>query len=181
MEYAGVGRRFAAFLVDMVIFCVVALLAGGGYSTSDNGTYSVGIEATGWLPILILLGYYVVFEVVAGGTIGKLVTGLRVVGEDGGSISWGQALGRNLLRVVDALFLYLIAAIFVWTSSKRQRLGDRAANTFVIRDRGERPERARVKPLAFEEPRAAAIADDGTYYTHERFMEDLGRVKRVKD
>jgi uncharacterized RDD family membrane protein YckC len=181
MEYAGVGRRFVAVLVDMVIFIVVALIAGGGYSTSDNGTYRVGVEAGGWWPILIVIGYYVVFEVVAGGTIGKLVMGLRVVGEDGDSISWGQALGRNLLRVVDALFFYFIAAIFVWTSSKRQRLGDRVANTFVIRDRGERREGARVTPPAFEEPRHAAIADDGTYYTHERFMEDLGRAKRVKD
>ena len=181
MEYAGVGRRFAAILVDMVILCVAALLAGGGYATSDNGNYRAGIELGGWWPFLVVIGYYVVFEVVAGGTIGKLVTGLRVVGEDGNSISWGQALGRNLLRVVDALFFYFIAAIFVWTSSKRQRLGDRAANTFVIHDRGERRERARVKPLAFEEPRPAAIADDGTYYTHERFLEDLGRAKRVKD
>jgi uncharacterized RDD family membrane protein YckC len=180
MEYAGVGRRFVAVLVDFVVLTVVIALAGGAYSTSDNGTHSVGVQAEGWWPFLIFLGYYVIFEALTGWTIGKLVMGLRVVDQNGDSISWGQALGRNLLRVVDAFLLYFVAAIFVWSSSKRQRLGDRAANTFVIRARGDSRERARVTPLAFEEPQYAAAADDGTYYTHERFMEDLGRVKREK-
>jgi uncharacterized RDD family membrane protein YckC len=177
MEYAGVGRRFVAVLVDMVVLTVVLAVFGGAYSTSDNGTYRVGVEAGGWWPFLIFIGYYVVFEALTGWTIGKLVMGLRVVDEHGDSISWGQAVGRNLLRVVDALFFYFIAAVFVWSSSKRQRLGDRAANTFVIRGRGERRERARVTPIAFEEPLPVAAADDTTY-THERFLEDLARAKR---
>jgi uncharacterized RDD family membrane protein YckC len=178
MEYAGVGRRCVAVLVDMAVFLLIALLAGGGYSNNDNGTHNVGVEAGGWWLFLIFIGYYVVFEVLTGWTIGKLVMGLRVVAEDGDSISWGQALGRNLLRLVDSLFFYLIGAIFVWSSSKRQRLGDRAANTFVIRDRGERRERASVRPITFEEPLPAAAADEATY-THERFLEDLARAKRV--
>jgi uncharacterized RDD family membrane protein YckC len=179
MEYAGVGRRFVAVLVDLAVFVVIALLAGGAHSTNVNGTHSSGVEAGGWWPFLFL-GYYVVFEALTGWTIGKLVMGLRVVAEDGDSISWGQALGRNLLRFVDGLFFYLIAALFVWSSSKRQRLGDLAANTFVIRDRGESRERARVKPIAFEVPRPVAAADDTTY-THERFLEDLARAKRVSE
>ena len=176
MEFAGVGRRFVAVLVDMVVFVVIALLAGGGHSTSDNGTHGVGVEAGGWLPFFFV-GYYVVFETLSGKTIGKLVMGIRVIAEDGDSISWGQSLGRNLLRVVDGLFFYFVAAIFVWSSSKRQRLGDRAANTFVIRDRGERRERARVTPIALEEPQPLPAANDMTY-THERFLEDLARAKR---
>jgi len=180
LEYAGVGRRFVAVLVDLVLFLLVAALLGGAYSTTENGVHRVGIES-GWLSLLIFLGYYVVFEAILGRTIGKVVVGIRVVGEDAESISWGQALGRNLLRVVDALFFYFVAAIFVWSSSKRQRLGDRAANTFVIRDGGEHRGRARVTPLAFEAPQPAAAVDDGTYYTQEQFMEDLGRAKRVND
>ena len=180
VEYAGVGRRFVAVLIDLGVFFVIGLLAGGAYSTSDSGTHRVGVEAGGWWPFLIFIGYYVVLEALTGKTIGKLVMGLRVVAEDGDAISWGQALGRNLLRLVDALFFYFIAAIFVWSSSKRQRLGDRAANTFVILDRGERRERARVTPIAFEEPQPVAAADNTTY-THERFLEDLARAKRVSE
>jgi uncharacterized RDD family membrane protein YckC len=38
-----------------------------------------------------------------------------------------------VLRIVDALpVAYLVGAIFVWTSDKRQRLGDRVAHTVVV-------------------------------------------------
>jgi uncharacterized RDD family membrane protein YckC len=43
------------------------------------------------------------------------------------------ALIRNILRIVDGLFVYLVGAILVWKSDKRQRLGDRVAHTVVVR------------------------------------------------
>lgn len=43
---------------------------------------------------------------------------------------------RNVLRLLDGLFFYLIAAILVWTSRNRQRLGDRVAGTAVVRAAG---------------------------------------------
>jgi len=186
MEYAGVGLRCVAVLIDLVVLVVVmmviGLATGGAYSTTDNnGTHQVGVQAGGWWPFLVFFGYYVVFEAVSGRTIGKRLVGLRVVDKDGDSISWGQALGRNLLRVFDAFLFYFVAAIFVWSSSRRQRLGDRAANTFVIHDRGKHWEGARAAPMAAEQPQHAAAADNTTYYTHERFIEDISRAKRVSD
>jgi uncharacterized RDD family membrane protein YckC len=35
--------------------------------------------------------------------------------------------------VVDGLFFYLLGAIVVWVSKRRQRLGDMAAGTIVVR------------------------------------------------
>jgi uncharacterized RDD family membrane protein YckC len=74
-------------------------------------------------------------EATMGATVGKLATGLRVVQvDDGSSISWPASVIRNILRLVDGLpGFYLVAAILVWTSQKRQRLGDRIAKTAVIR------------------------------------------------
>jgi uncharacterized RDD family membrane protein YckC len=43
-----------------------------------------------------------------------------------------SALKRNLLRVVDGLFLYLVAAVAVWASPTHQRFGDRSAHTVVV-------------------------------------------------
>ena len=184
MEYAGVSLRFVAVLIDaiilLVLILVLALFTGGWYSTTtENGVHAVGVNADSW-PLLVFLGYYVVFEAVSGRTIGKRLVGLRVVDDDGDSISWGQALGRNLVRVVDAFLFYFVAAIFVWSSSRRQRLGDRAANTFVIRDQGERRE-PRVAPMASQQGQHAAAGDSTNYYTHERFMEDIDRAKRLSD
>ncbi|MFL5661319.1 MAG: RDD family protein, partial [Ktedonobacteraceae bacterium] len=70
-----------------------------------------------------------------GATLGKMVVGLRVVKLDGSPISWSESVIRNLLRIIDGIFFYLVGAIFVWTSPRKQRLGDRAASTVVIRRR----------------------------------------------
>ncbi len=77
--------------------------------------------------------YYVLSEATLGGSFGKLATGLQVVNEDGERILFGQAIVRNLLRIVDGLFFYLVGAIAVWSSPRRQRIGDRAAATVVVR------------------------------------------------
>jgi len=51
-------------------------------------------------------------------------------------MSWGQAIVRNLLRIVDQLpaaIPYLLGAVLILNSSRRQRLGDRLAGTVVVR------------------------------------------------
>jgi uncharacterized RDD family membrane protein YckC len=44
-----------------------------------------------------------------------------------------QAFTRNILPVIDGLLAYLIGAILIWRSDKKQRLGDRIAKTVVIK------------------------------------------------
>jgi uncharacterized RDD family membrane protein YckC len=68
-----------------------------------------------------------------GGTLGKLALGMRVVMEDGSPVTLTASLIRNLLRIIDGLFAYLLGAIFIWTSPAKQRLGDRLAKTFVVK------------------------------------------------
>lgn len=48
-------------------------------------------------------------------------------------MGFGAAVIRNVLRVVDGLFFYLVGALFALTSPRGQRLGDRAAHTLVVR------------------------------------------------
>jgi uncharacterized RDD family membrane protein YckC len=140
MEHVGVALRFVAFLIDGTIFFalgfVLALMTGATSSASTDGTHTVGFHLAGggflvWA--LISLAYYVSCETVLGGTLGKLALGLRVVDGEGDPITWGATVVRNLLRIVDGLFFYLIGAIAVWSSPTRQRLGDRAAHTYVVR------------------------------------------------
>lgn len=46
----------------------------------------------------------------------------------------GIVLGAagNILRIVDSFFFYLIGAILIWSSDKKQRLGDMAVHTVVV-------------------------------------------------
>lgn len=141
LENAGIPLRFVAVLLDAVLFffplgLVFGVLSGGGYDEHAGGQRNVGVELSGsaWLFLLAIgLGYYVFFEAATGATLGKRIVGIRVVGEEGDPVTFGAAVVRNLLRVVDGLFCYLVGAIFALVSDRGQRLGDRAARTVVVR------------------------------------------------
>ena len=141
MENAGVALRFVAVLLDAVIVffpagIIIGLLSGGGYTETGNGFANAGIDVGGkamWLLLALGLGYYVVCEAATGATLGKRIAGIHVIGEDGEHLTFGASVVRNLLRLVDCLFFYLVGGIFALTSPDGQRLGDRAAHTLVVR------------------------------------------------
>jgi uncharacterized RDD family membrane protein YckC len=59
---------------------------------------------------------------------------IRVVKEaDGSPITYEQSAVRNILRIIDAIIFYLIGAILIWSSDKKQRLGDRLGHTIVVK------------------------------------------------
>lgn len=126
-QYAGVGVRFLAVLIDGIILGVV----GGLLSFVFRNAPGLGGSFVG----ILAIAYFIVMEATQGATIGKMALGLRVVKMDGSPISWTESVVRNLLRIIDGLFVYLVGAIFVWTSPLKQRLGDRVAHTVVIRKR----------------------------------------------
>ena len=111
-------------------------MTGGGYAERGNGYANAGLNVGGnavWMLLALGIGYYIACEGTTGATLGKRMVGIRVVGEDGEHVTFGAAVVRNLLRVIDALFFYLIGFLFALASTRGQRLGDRAAHTIVIR------------------------------------------------
>jgi uncharacterized RDD family membrane protein YckC len=131
MEYQGIWIRFISLLMDTIVLGVLIGVIG-----SILG-FSVVSRTVGWgfglLSFIIFLAYFTYLEGSKGQTIGKMVTKIKVVGEDGGKIDMNQAFTRNILRVIDGLLAYLIGAILIWRSDKKQRLGDRIAKTVVIK------------------------------------------------
>ena len=132
MRYVGVGRRFLAVVVDGLIGFVWT------YPFLDidrsPGYFNAQLRGGGFVAtVAIGIAYFTVMEGLFGATIGKFATGIRVVREDGTKADVAAALIRNVFRVIDALpFAYLLGAILVWTSPKKQRLGDRVAKTVVV-------------------------------------------------
>jgi len=98
--------------------------------------FSDGLSGSGtafyWIATFAML---VVLQGFTGWTIGKLVTGIRVVREDGRPPGLVKALVRWLLWVVDAFpyFLPLVGFIVGLTTVGHRRVGDMAAKTFVVR------------------------------------------------
>ena len=127
MQYVGVGPRFLAVLIDSIIIGVVGAILGVIFQNSPG--------LSGGVTGLLALAYFIVLEATQGATLGKMALGLRVTRTDGAPISWTESIIRNLLRIIDGLFVYLVGAILIWTSPLKQRLGDRAAHTVVIKRR----------------------------------------------
>ncbi len=101
-------------------------------STTPNPLAWVG----GLISALIWFFYFVLLEGAYGQTVGKMAVKIKVVQETGMKINYADAVVRNILRLIDAIpyFIpYLLGAILIWTSDKKQRLGDRAAHTVVVK------------------------------------------------
>ena len=93
------GARLLNFLIDTflsrfvatMVAIVVLRAAGPG-------------DATAVLSVVIVLGgmvgYYVVFEGIFGWTVGKLVTGTRVIRADGNKPNVPQIIGRTFARFI---------------------------------------------------------------------------------
>jgi uncharacterized RDD family membrane protein YckC len=135
MQYVSVGRRLVAAVVDSVIvffgfgFPLAALAGGvssspGGVKFNLEGGAALALFGLGFL-------YYIALEATLGATLGKILVGVRVRSTDGNRIGWTAALVRNAVRIIDVCF-GMVGAILIWTSSRRQRLGDRAAGTVVV-------------------------------------------------
>ena len=99
MELATSGQRFANYLLDVIIIYVSAFVAGVVLYIVGLGDVIDRIDDT-LLGIILVLLYYVPQESLFGWTLGKLITGTRIVKEDGSPISFGQGLGRSLCRFI---------------------------------------------------------------------------------
>jgi uncharacterized RDD family membrane protein YckC len=132
------GRRVLAILVDGVVlgipFWLVSSLFG---TTSVNNGANANASMSGMATLLsvgIFLLYYILMEGYLGQTLGKMLLGIKVVREDTDDVpGLSAATIRTLMRIIDGLFGYLVGFIAVMASAKRQRLGDRAAHTLVVR------------------------------------------------
>src|SRR5277367_1415113 len=91
---------------------------------------------------VVYFGYFAIFEVLWNGqTPGKKKEGLRVIKDSGRPISPAEAIGRNLMRIVDQLpFLYALGICSVLLSRQNKRLGDFVAGTIVVHEKSLRSE-----------------------------------------
>jgi uncharacterized RDD family membrane protein YckC len=137
-DYNVVGLRILAGLIDfiplVVLFLFMAATIGEFGNTGPNDSFEVRLENEHFLLYLfIAYVYYIAFEAATASTPGKMLMGLRVVKLNGEPYTVGAVLLRNILRLIDGLFFYLVAIISIAVTHKRQRLGDLAAGTLVVR------------------------------------------------
>jgi uncharacterized RDD family membrane protein YckC len=145
---AGIGSRFLAVLIDSLIQGAVLFILGlifvglglGFRSAGFAGSQTAGVWIVAiliFLYFLLMYGYFIVFESIWNGqTPGKRLTHIRVIKDSGQPITAIDAVGRNLLRIVDQLpFAYGIGVLCAWISPQSKRLGDYVAGTVVVHEK----------------------------------------------
>jgi len=125
MQPVGVGPRIVAGIIDVVVMLLIMIPL----------TFIAGQSLGAQLGVsLVGLIYFIVMEATKGATVGKMVMGLKVVKKDGSAISWPESVIRNLLRIVDALpVFYIVGIICIAVTDLKQRVGDMAAGTLVVK------------------------------------------------
>jgi uncharacterized RDD family membrane protein YckC len=128
------GRRILAIIVDSLLIGLL-LSPFTLFATNSDGsmsTYQTVSQTLTYLVVFLL--YFTLLEGYLGQTVGKMLLGIKVIREDNGEVpGLGSAALRTVLRLIDGIFGYLVGFIAVMASAKRQRLGDMAAHTLVVR------------------------------------------------
>jgi uncharacterized RDD family membrane protein YckC len=145
---AGVGSRGLALLLDLliqavavmilVILSVILVPSLGRFSSTASKWV---IAAFIFVPFSLYWGYFTLFEAFGHGqTPGKSITGIRVIQQTGRPIGLFESMVRNLIRVIDWLpGFYGVGVVSIFVTRRQQRLGDLAAGTLVIHERGVDP------------------------------------------
>ena len=128
-----VGRWTVACLLDCSLVAVFSLAAFAPLLFMQPRLVLILVL----LLVFVLLFYVFYFAYVTvlegfwGRTLGKALLGIEVIREEGGGV---PGPGRATLRALTFLFVDMFAGIFVMLASpKRQRPGDMAANTLMVR------------------------------------------------
>jgi len=145
---AGIGSRFLAILIDSLIQVGVAIVLGlvfaalfFGFALPGAGRSSTtavwGIAIIIFAFFLLFYGYFILFEAIWNGqTPGKRITHIRVIKDSGQPITAIDAVGRNLLRIIDQMpAAYGIGVLCAWISPQSKRLGDYVAGTVVVHEK----------------------------------------------
>lgn len=156
-ELAGPGSRlWASFLDHLIIVLGIATIVLVAVSFEvgmpDTGAPAVVAAAVAGGPLLLLAGYFALFETLWNGqTPGKRAAGIRVMRDDGTPAVPADCLIRNAVRIVDFLpYLYFVGGVTFFAHRQSKRLGDIAAGTVVVKLREQ--ELPRVVEAATEQP-----------------------------
>lgn len=131
---AGLPVRTLAYAIDKITQWFILLLIS---ISSVFLRYTTGIWLILILNFLVDWFYHVICELAfKGQSLGKRMTGIRVIRSDGAPVDPASSFLRNLLRFADTFFFFFpIALISITASQGFRRIGDWASGTLVVYSR----------------------------------------------
>ncbi len=144
-------RRLVAAIIDWILLGIViailsVILFAGWILTTGADGWGVDFSPGVWMGLgvvsfsLTVLGivYFAVTESMWGASIGKMLLGLKVAGEDGRNPLIVNAFIRNVSRIHGLIFLLDFIGGMILEGDPRQRFTDRFAKTVVYQAKSRR-------------------------------------------
>ncbi len=138
MEYAPLGTRFGAAVLDGLILWVVNTgisFAGGfgiGFAAGQNTNAALGLQLVLMaVSVGIGLSYETFFIGKFGATPGKMACKIKVVTAEGGRVTYARALGRYFAKMLNC-FTCLIGYLIAFFDDQKRCLHDRICDTRVV-------------------------------------------------
>ena len=136
---ASAGLRILSGLIDYSLYAgglVMSLLSWNKVSLSPSSEAIVIVLLSLTLLFWMLLLPLTIEVLSRGQSAGRLITGTRVVRDDGGSIRFRHALVRTLLATIEIWLAYgVLASLTCIVTRRGKRLGDLLAGTYVVHER----------------------------------------------
>ena len=139
LDYASVGTRFAAMIIDGLLLGVVNFAMGLGVGavlfgmSRNNPGAAFGLQAVLWV---IQIGISMTYEGLMvgkyGATLGKMACKIKVVTPDGGKISYGRAFGRYFGKMLSSFTCLIGYIMAIFDKEEHRALHDRICNTRVV-------------------------------------------------
>lgn len=135
ITYGGAGKRFLAYLLDMIFLAIMFVIFA--YVSEDfveNTFYYIDEQQAFYLFISVVLCWFYFAKLESGkkqGTWGKQIMGLQVTDDKGKPISFAKATGRHLGKIISWLVL-AIGFLVILGDKKKQGLHDKIASTLVL-------------------------------------------------
>src|SRR3954454_8923208 len=131
LDYAGFWRRALAASLDNAVWFVGVLMILGWLPINTDDVSNSAAYVAVLVVFSAWFNYFAFCEWRWGQTIGKNAAGLDVRSLDGAPrLTFFQASIRNLLRLID---FFVIGEVMIAATRRKQRLGDKAAKTVVVR------------------------------------------------
>jgi uncharacterized RDD family membrane protein YckC len=128
------GRRVIQYIIDYLITGIIASVILWAFDHGHGAGNTVLVLIGAIIDAAWYFWYWVYRPYRANGqSFGMQLLGLRVISKDGGRASMVQLLIRGILLIVDTFLWGLVGLITIVCSRYRQRVGDHAARTVVIR------------------------------------------------
>jgi len=128
--------RCGAILIDYILLIFIpvsSLLIGRLMNIESSKLLNSEISNTGWLiMVLLALTNFVIFPMFSGQSIGKMLTGLRVVRTDGNIASFSQLLVRHSIGYLLTIATVSLGFLFSILNPKGRALHDFLAGTVVV-------------------------------------------------